>query len=86
MAASLEKESTPHQHFSDDDDTSDEEASDAFVTEEVEMENAQLSKAPVFTAVMAESLETAEAPWSSIWGWRHLRYEGWESSQYLQKF
>jgi len=24
MAASLEKESTPHQHFSDDDDTSDE--------------------------------------------------------------
>lgn len=70
MAASLEKESTPHQHFSDD-DTSDEEASDAFVTEEV-MENAQLSKAPVFTAVMAESLETAE---DTKDGSRHSTYK-----------
>ena len=28
MAASLEKEATPHQHFSDDDDTSDEDPGD----------------------------------------------------------
>jgi len=39
---------------SDDDDTSDEEGE---IVDEMEMEHAQLSKAPVFTAVMAESLQ-----------------------------